>query len=358
MQKRVRTVVAAAVLLGACGAWGADALMGDWQGTWDRLEAGKKAPLAAQVIAEGDGRYKVQFLHELDKRAPHVIVLKGTAKEGVLSCLGGKEVDKTPAGGYMEQSWAATFKEGKATVHVNVLKLPSKQAAVAPQRFRMGPYELKKVVRLSPTLGAKPPEGAVVLFDGTSLDQFTDRGGKPIRWKLLKDEKAMEVRGGGLISKHKFTDHKLHVEFRTPYKPKARGQGRGNSGVYLQARYEVQILDSYGLEGRDNECGGIYSVGPPRVNMCAPPLQWQTYDITFHAPRFDADGKKVKEARMTVLHNGVMIHENQDVPHPTTACWDRNVRVPGGLHLQDHGNPVQFRNIWAVELKPAADKTK
>jgi hypothetical protein len=161
----------------------------------------------------------------------------------------------------------------------------------------------------------------------------------------------MEVTGGGIISKKKFTDHKLHVEFRTPFMPAATGQGRGNSGVYLQGRYEIQVLDSYGLEGRDNECGGIYTVGAPLANMCAPPLQWQTYDVTFYAPRFDADGKKTKPARITVLHNGVKVQDNKDIPNPTTACWDQNIKEPGGLHLQDHGNPVQYRNIWAVEIK-------
>ena len=163
----------------------------------------------------------------------------------------------------------------------------------------------------------------------------------------------MEVapRSGGIISKRTFTDHKLHVEFRTPFEPKKRGQGRGNSGVYLQGRYEVQVLDSYGLEGRSNECGGVYGVGAPRVNMCAPPLQWQTYDITFTAPRFDQGGKLLKHARMTVVHNGVLIHDNVEVPRPTTACWDRNITEPGGLHLQDHGNRVRYRNIWAVEVR-------
>ncbi len=172
---------------------------------------------------------------------------------------------------------------------------------------------------------------------------------KPCQWKLLEGG-VMEVNGGGIVSKQKFDDHQVHLEFRTPFKPLARAQERGNSGVYLQGRYEVQILDSYGLEGVDNECGGIYKVAIPRVNMCAPPLQWQTYDITFRAPRFDEDGKLLEQARITVLHNGVLIHENQPIPAPTTAYIDNNLTQAGPLFLQDHGNPVHYRNIWVHEL--------
>jgi hypothetical protein len=120
--------------------------------------------------------------------------------------------------------------------------------------------------------------------------------------------------------------------------------------VYLQGRYEVQVLDSYGLEGKDNECGGIYKVGAPIVNMCAPPMQWQTYDITFYAPRFDNAGKKTKDAYVTVVHNGVTIHDEKIIPKLTGGALDGNVAEPGGIYLQDHSNPVQFRNIWLVEL--------
>ncbi|MBN1766773.1 MAG: DUF1080 domain-containing protein [Sedimentisphaerales bacterium] len=171
-----------------------------------------------------------------------------------------------------------------------------------------------------------------------------------VAWKLI--HKAMEVTpgSGSLISRQSFQDFQLHLEFRTPFMPDARGQGRGNSGVYLQGRYEVQILDSYALEGADNECGGIYTVARPRVNMCKPPMQWQTYDITFHGPRFDTAGRKLKNARLTVLHNGVTIHENQEVPGPTGSALLEDEREPAGIYLQDHGNPVQYRNIWLVEL--------
>jgi hypothetical protein len=199
--------------------------------------------------------------------------------------------------------------------------------------------ELKKVIRKSPTLGAKPPKGAVVLFDGTTVDKFKNA--------KLSEDKLLIPRADSI---QRFGSHKLHIEFFLPFKPKARGQGRGNSGCYLQGRYEVQVLDSFGLEGRNNECGGIYSIKAPDLNMCYPPLSWQTYDIEFTAAKFK-DGKKMEDARMTVLHNGVKIHDNVKLPKRTTASPLPEGPEPGYLHLQDHGNPVRYRNIWVVEKK-------
>ncbi|MHB1033870.1 MAG: 3-keto-disaccharide hydrolase [Pirellulales bacterium] len=199
--------------------------------------------------------------------------------------------------------------------------------------------ELNRVERKSPTLGAKAPAGAIVLFDGTTADNF--RGGR-----MTEDHLLMQ----GATSKRTFQDCTLHVEFRTPYMPEDRGQGRGNSGCYLQGRYEVQILDSFGLEGKDNECGGIYTVHQPEVNMCFPPLAWQTYDIDYKAAVYK-DGKKVQDATITVRHNGVLIQKDVKLPHATTAAPNREGATPGPVYLQDHGNPVRFRNVWVVEKK-------
>jgi hypothetical protein len=160
----------------------------------------------------------------------------------------------------------------------------------------------------------------------------------------LTEDKHLAV---GCESRATFGDHTLHIEFRTPFMPHARGQGRGNSGVYIHSRYECQVLDSFGLEGKDNECGGIYSISEPDVNMCLPPLAWQTYDIDFTAARYE-NGKKVKNARVTIKHNGVVIHEDLELSKGTPGK-DPEGPEPAGVFLQDHGNPVVFRNVWVVE---------
>ncbi|MGE5294901.1 MAG: DUF1080 domain-containing protein, partial [Solirubrobacterales bacterium] len=178
-----------------------------------------------------------------------------------------------------------------------------------------------------------------------------DAGGDKVKWSLVDGAMEVKAGAGNIVTKDRFKDFKLHIEFRSPFMPAARGQGRGNSGVYLQGRYEIQVLDSYGLEGRDNECGGIYQVGAPMVNMCLPPMQWQTYDITFQAPRFDASGSKTEDAIVTVVHNGVTIHDRRKLSGPTGGAMDDRISEPGGIYLQDHGNLVQFRNIWLVETK-------
>lgn len=196
----------------------------------------------------------------------------------------------------------------------------------------------KKTERRSPTLGAQPPTGAVVLFDGSSLAAF--RNGR-----LSPEGRLME----GADTVETFGDCTLHLEFRLPYMPTARGQQRGNSGCYLQSRYEVQILDSFGLAGKNNECGGLYEIKDPDVNMCLPPLAWQTYDIDFTAARYDAAGTKTSDARITVRHNGVVVQNDVPLPRTTRAAPLKESPEPGPLHLQNHGNPVRFRNIWLVK---------
>jgi hypothetical protein len=198
--------------------------------------------------------------------------------------------------------------------------------------------------------GFAPPSDAVVLFDGTSLAAWTKTDGTAAGWTI--EDGAMVVNAGSIITKEKFGDVQVHVEFATPAKVEGEGQGRGNSGVYLQGRYEVQVLDSFKNETYpDGQCAAIYKQHPPMVNACRGPGEWQTYDIVFRGPRFDAGGKKVKNATLTVLHNGVLVHDNAEVTSPTGAAMNAEEGGDGPIYLQDHGNPVRYRNVWVRRLE-------
>lgn len=203
---------------------------------------------------------------------------------------------------------------------------------------------LKHTERQSPAEGLKPPAGATVLFDGSSADAF--KGGKVIAdgpWKGFLKE--------GCETKLKYTDFQLHVEFIEPFKPFARFQERGNSGIYIQKRYETQVLDSFGLLGYDNECGGAYTQHPPIVNMCYPPLTWQTYDIEFKAARY-AGGKRTSPSTVTVKHNGVLVQDHYELTGPTGAGQKENPAEAiqsGVIYLQEHNNPVAYRNVWIID---------
>lgn len=204
----------------------------------------------------------------------------------------------------------------------------------------------------STTLGATPPmidARTIVLFDGTSWKGWHDRHGGPSAWEV-QDDGSVLVKGGDAISDLHFTDCQLHLEFLCPLMEGRTGQGRANSGVYLHGRYEVQVLDSFGDEPGIDRCGAIYSIAPPMVAVSRPPDTWQTHDIIFRAPRFDEGGKMTAPAYMTVLHNGVVVHNHQEVAHTTTAAMDSEMVPAGPLMLQDHGCPVRYRNIWLRKL--------
>lgn len=202
---------------------------------------------------------------------------------------------------------------------------------------------------VTPGENGGPPSDAIVLFDGKDLSQW--EGGE--NW-IIENGYAISHKNG-ITSKQKFGDCQLHLEFATPEKVEGSGQGRGNSGVYLMSHYEVQILDSYENPTYfDGQCGAIYKQHPPLVNASRKPGEWQTYDIIFTAPRFDAEGKVVKPAYVTVIHNGVVVQNHFEIEGAT--AWDSPPKyVPHGekepLHLQFHGNPVKFRNIWIRELR-------
>lgn len=200
-----------------------------------------------------------------------------------------------------------------------------------------------------------PPSDAVVLFDGRGLAGWTDAKGQPAKWKV--EDGFMEVvpKSGAIRTARGFGDCQLHVEWMAPSPARGSGQDRGNSGVFLMDLYEVQVLDCYGnTTYADGMTAAIYGQYPPLVNACRPPGEWQAYDIVFHRPRFDADGRVLAPARMTVFHNGILVHDNDVLTGPTA----HKARPPYKAHadrlpisLQDHDHPVRYRNIWLRELE-------
>ena len=198
-----------------------------------------------------------------------------------------------------------------------------------------------------------PPSDAIVLFDGKDLSQWAGEKNGPAKWEI-KDGVATVNGTGSISTKQEFGDCQLHVEWATPEKVEGEGQGRGNSGILLQGRYEVQVLDSYiNKTYYHGQAGSIYKQYAPLVNACRKPGEWQTYDIIFHAPRFDADGKLEKPGTVTVLQNGVLVQDNVEIKGitgPTGAPKYRAHPVKQSLVLQDHHNPVRYRNIWIREL--------
>jgi len=200
-----------------------------------------------------------------------------------------------------------------------------------------------------------PPSDAVMLFDGTSLDNWvSNRDGSPAKWRLGKGWMQVKRKTGDIRSKTEFGSCQLHVEFREPTKIKGEGQGRGNSGVFLMGCYEIQVLDCYqNPTYPDGTTGGIYGQFPPLVNACRKPGEWQTYDIIWEAPVFEGD-KLVTPAFVTVIQNGLVLHHRKELQGPTqhrkTASYTPHAAV-GPLVLQDHGDLVRFRNIWYRELK-------
>ncbi|MCE5250465.1 DUF1080 domain-containing protein [bacterium] len=211
------------------------------------------------------------------------------------------------------------------------------------------PHPMEPEPRVVSALEGQIPGDAVVLFDGKNLSEWTYMDGKPAGWTV--ENGAMIVKGGTIKTKREFGDVQLHIEFATPAPAKGEGQDRGNSGVYLNGVYEVQVLDSYGSKTYVNgQCGAVYENFPPLVNASRPAGQWQTYDIIFRAPRYSQDGNITQKANITVLHNGVLIQDHVYTSY-TLGGVEENDRAKGPIILQDHNHPVKYRNIWIRELK-------
>jgi len=312
-------------------------LQGEYVG---EIKGGGK--LAAQVIALGGGKFQAVLypdgLPGDGWKGEHKILMDGTLVDGttVFEPASGnkKYLAQTPA----EFSATRSFppegqREYTATASGKTMTGKTDDGKT---------FELQRESRKSATTGEKPPKGAVVLFDGTNTSEWN--GGR-----LDETTKLLNTDGHDIATKQKFNNYTMHVEFMLPYRPDARGQGRGNSGFYQVDHYEVQILDSFGLEGLNNECGGIYQKADPKLNMCYPPLTWQTYDVEFTNAVANDEGKKVKDAVVTVKLNGVVIHDNQVINGKTGGSRGEPEGTPGPIKLQGHGNPLQFRNVWIVE---------
>jgi hypothetical protein len=307
-------------------------LQGEYASPKDSKEEGV---LGAQVVALGAGHFRlVRYPGGLPRAGwdgKHMQVFRGDAHDGTVQFkIAGDEEELTLSGGKLRSSMSG---------------------------------EAVRVERTSPTEGAKPPAGATVLFDGTKASLT--------RW--VKGSLDGELLKEGTQTAADFGSFKLHIEFRVPFKPDTPvgNQDRGNSGVYIYDRYEVQVIDSFGLQyfhqpadqwakaftadfgikppsDRVQWVGALYHQKGPDVNMAFPPLAWQTYDIDFTAAKFDADRKKTANARITVLHNGVKIQDNVELPHGTGAAASRPELAKGPIVLQEHHNPVRYRNIWIV----------
>lgn len=308
----------------------ADPMMGEYDGFWTAVN-GAKGRVTAQIRPRANNQYD-GFVLLMRARSPVTVfsLQPATAEQSKISFAKAVSAGEAATGDLLARSEAECVLNG------------GKLTGTFSGDLGQGTFEASKVERKSPTLGAAPPRNAVVL-----LREGVASGFEPHSWPLTK-EGALQVGKGNIFTAQKMGSFRLHLEFRTPYMPIATGQARGNSGVYLQGKYEVQVLDSFGLYPlQDNDCSGIYRVRAPGLNACLPPMQWQTYDITFMGAQLGPS------PTITVVHNGITVIDSARVARELVEKGTGGGNPAAGiLMLQDHGNPVQFRNIWAEPLPP------
>lgn len=322
-------------------------VQGNWQGEFTGSDWQGRT-LRAQVIGESWTEFRAHIFVGAQGVDEVKGIVKGKTEKGVAGFAG--EIDLG------EKLGGVHSFEGKIAKGVFDGTFKSKSGG------KDGAFTMKRVLLKSPTLGQKPPEGAAVLMmdQGENPNQqkelfakqrelFLKEWNIDPRWDVFGDG-SVAMKSSSIFSKQEFGDALYHIEFKTPYMPNERDQGRGNSGVYVAGRYEIQVLDSFAEVPRDNWCGGIYQQAVPLTNPSLPPGEWQTYDITYKAPRFGSDGKKTENARLTVKFNGVVIHDNLELKHPTPGGVAGIEAPTGVLLLQDHGNEVHWKNIWIEPL--------
>ena len=311
--------------------WTQDRFMGAYEGTC-QADGSQTTKATAKVIAEGPGYYRVVL--QAEALAPG----EPAAQFEIYGVQQGTKVNLF--GRANAARWQGTISADKLVAD--------------PGYYGMG-VELKKTIPKSSTEGAQPPDGAVVLLPfspGKAPDTSAWTGGA---WKPQSDGSLQCDPGkGSIVTKKNFGDMKLHLEFWLPLMAESFGQGRANSGVIINNIYEIQVLDSFGLVPSMGDCAAVYNTARPRVNASFPPELWQTYDITFRAPRMNPDGSVKEKARVTVEHNGVKVQDQTPMEGATAGHEPGKPpanAATGPLQLQDHGNQVRYRNVWLVELK-------
>ncbi|MHC4203512.1 MAG: 3-keto-disaccharide hydrolase [Planctomycetota bacterium] len=318
-------VAAAAFLIFTPAVW-ANPYMGEYKGTF-HPDGKTTMQASAQVIAEGDDvhyRIVIKAIPNEENQDGADIEIYGH-RQGSTVHIGDR------AGGY---HWNGQIQNGRMSIRSGY-----------GQHF-----ELDKFLRKSPKEGLKPPKDAVVLLPFEEGVKPDTSGWTNSQWKRL-DNGAMQVNKGGNNSKEHFGDiEHFHLEFKLPLEPNNRGQGRANSGVYFAGQFEVQVLDSFGLVHTSGDCAGLYNIARARVNACLPPETWQTYDVKFRAPRLNADGSIKENPRITVYQNDILVHNDIEIPYSGNR-WKGKKEATGPIHLQDHGHPIQYRNIWLVKGK-------
>ena len=317
---------AGAILPATREAQAVDPVMGDYEGTY-QVNEGESVKASARVAALGGDTWRVMVNAQPRREGDWPVAVTLEAR---------KWNDQVFVSGEgMGRTWIGAIADGKMELAV-------------PHIYG-GRFDLNKVQRESPTLGQKPPAGAVVLlpWDGKTPPDIS-AWSKEVS-KTADGAIEIGAGGGDLHTRQSFGDVKLHVEFNIPFAPAQSAQARGNSGVYLQERYEIQVLDSYGLSVGTGDCGSVYRVAAPMMEPQMPPLTWQTFDIEFSAPRLDAQGNATKLPTLTVDMNGVRIHDKVEVSQHTGGGKD-GFAAKDTIRLQDHDHPVRYRNIWLVEL--------